>query len=120
MKVVKTVLLAILILSICCIAVTCSYIQLERRYQKLESRQQAHLNWLERFKSDNEGGVKHAFASKLESFKKTQKKVVKGIDKMAKSGTKGVKQVIKKKLQKKEKKEKVQMEEFEVEIGEFD
>mgnify|MGYP006099713947 CR=1 FL=1 len=38
---------------------------------------------------------------------------------MAKSGTKGVKQVIKKKLQKKDKKEKVQMEEFEVEIGEF-
>lgn len=61
-------------------------------------RQQAHLNWLERFRSDNEGGVKHAFATKLDSLKKTQKKISKGIDKMAKSGTTGVKQVIKKKL----------------------
>jgi BMFP domain-containing protein YqiC len=78
------------------------------------------LNWLERLKSDNEGGVKHAFATKLKNLKSTKKKISKSIDKISKSGKEGVKQAIKKQFKKSEKKDQVQMEEFEVEINEFE
>ena len=81
----KGVLLIVVLVIFCFMGITCSYLQLNRRYQKLESKQRAHQNWLQRLKSDNEGGAKHTFA-----------KVSKGVQKIAKSGTQGIKQVVKK------------------------
>ena len=74
-----------------------------------------HQNWLNSLRRDPESGqLKSMFANNINKLKKVRK----GIDKLAKSGTTGITQAVKKQLRPKKKTD-VAMEEFEVEIGEL-
>mmetsp|Transcript_17392 Transcript_17392/g.29260 ORF Transcript_17392/g.29260 Transcript_17392/m.29260 type:complete len:126 (-) Transcript_17392:46-423(-) len=118
------VALMIVFLVTCCLAITCSYIQLNRKYQRLENKSNKLQNWIERLKSDSEsGGVKHAFAAKMSQLNKNKNKLRKDIQKLAKSGTQGIKQAVQKQMKKRSQpSEHVpvnQIEEFDVEIDDM-
>lgn len=116
-SVMQKVLIFIFFLVICCIGSACGYMQLSRKFDKLERRHTQHQHWLA-LATDPERGPKlrTIFNQKMKDVKKAKK----AVQKYTKSGSQGIKQAVQKGMKKiTEKKTKVEMEEFEVEIGEI-
>jgi len=92
MNIFKQIILAVCLSATCCIAILCSYNQLERKYQKLENKRVAYTQWLASVQNDTEGGgPRNIFARKLNQLNAGAKKLKKGVSKLAKSGKEGIK-----------------------------
>ena len=66
----------VFLLSSCCFAITCAYMQLKRRYEKLETKRAEHARWLATH-GDPESSRASSFATKLNKAKKELHKISK-------------------------------------------
>ena len=65
LAVIAKVVVIIICLAGCCVAALCSYMSLEKRYQKLESKRLAHQSWLVRMKDMEKGELKNMFVTNV-------------------------------------------------------
>jgi len=65
LAIIGKVAVIIICLAGCCVAALCSYMSLERRYQKLESKRLAHQSWLVRMKDMEKGELKNMFVANV-------------------------------------------------------
>ena len=55
-KVLTRILVVVGFLCMCCMGITCSYLALNSKYQRLENRQNKFREWVGRLSSDTEAG----------------------------------------------------------------
>ena len=104
MDIIKKIIIIVFCLSSCCVAIMCSYFQLTRKYDQLETRRQRNVKWLELLNDPERGPkLKEYFSTK---FKGVKKELHKGL----KTSTLAMKKAVQKKRDPKFKK--VEMEEF--------
>ena len=66
MSALKKVLLVVFCLSACCVGISCSYLQLRRRFDTMENRRQAHIKWMQLYNDPEKGQrLKQMFAKKM-------------------------------------------------------